>query len=117
MTLQAWVDYCMSKPGAVQDFPFDKDTLVFKVQEKMFSLTSLKRWEAGDHSINLKCDPQWALELREQYASVTPGYHMNKKHWNTVAIDEGELPEELIYQLIDHSYELVAPKKKPQKTS
>ena len=107
MTLQQWVDYCLGKPGTEQDFPFDKDTLTFKVCGKMFSLTSLKRWEEGDHSINLKCDPEYAQELRDRYASVTPGYHMSKKHWNTVDIDEGELSDSQIQGLIDHSYDLV----------
>ena len=107
MNLQQWTDYCLSKPYAEQDFPFDADTISFKVGGKIFSLTSLKRWEAGDHSVNLKCDPQKALELRERYASVTPGYHMSKKHWNTVSIDEGELNQQEIIELIDHSYALV----------
>ena len=107
MNIEDFHNYCISKKGVTEAFPFDEDTLVFKVMGKMFALTSLKSWEAGDHSVNLKCDPEWALELREQYESVQPGYHMSKVHWNTVHISNGELDEKLIRQLIDHSYILV----------
>jgi len=107
MTLHQWVDYCMSKPGAEQDFPFDQYTVVMKVCGKIFSLAPTQRWEKGDHSINLKCDPAYATELREKYTSIIPGYHMNKKHWNTVDIGEGELDEKEVKSLIDHSYNLI----------
>ena len=107
MTLREWTDFCLSLPGTVQDFPFDNDVIAFKVGGKIFSLTSIKRWEEGDQSVNLKCDPERAIELRESYASVVPGYHMNKKHWNTVLIDDGELSEDQVQELVEHSYDLV----------
>ena len=107
MTLHQWVDYCLSKPHAQQDFPFGADTIVFKVGGKMFSLSSVKRSEHGEQKVNLKCEPQRATDLRDQYSSVTPGYHMSKKHWNTVDINEGELSDEEVMKLIDHSYDLV----------
>lgn len=100
-------NYCLSKKGVTEEFPFDQDTLVFKVLGKMFLLTSLKKWEEGDQSVNLKCDPEWSEELRAQYSSIYGGYHMNKKHWNTVAVNNNELSDSFIKQLIDHSYDLV----------
>lgn len=106
MTIQDIYDYCLSKKGATEHFPFDEDTLVFKVGKKMFCLTSLKKWEAGDHSINLKCDPDYALELRAEYEAVLPGYHMSKKHWNTVHVNQ-DLSRQKVLELIDHSYEIV----------
>jgi predicted DNA-binding protein (MmcQ/YjbR family) len=95
-------DYCISKKGADESFPFGDDTLVFKVGGKIFALVNLE----GDLSINLKCDPAFALELREEFPCVQPGYHMNKKHWNTVFID-GSVPDRQIFSWIDHSYDLV----------
>ncbi len=92
----------MSKVGAEETYPFGEQTLVFKVGGKMFALTS----ESLPTSVNLKCDPERALELREQYEAVQPGYHMNKKHWNTVRLD-GSIPTQEILELIDHSYQLV----------
>ena len=92
----------MRKPGVTEGFPFGEDTLVFKVKEKIFVLANLD----GDLSLNLKCDPVFALELRERFASVTPGYHMNKRHWNTVIADNS-IPEGDILWMIDHSYILV----------
>jgi predicted DNA-binding protein (MmcQ/YjbR family) len=106
MNLENLYEYCLSKKGVTEHFPFDDDTLVFKVGGKMFCLTSLKRWEQGEHSINLKCDPGYAVELREQYDAVNPGYHMSKIHWNTVDADKDLAIKELI-KLIDHSYDLV----------
>ncbi len=98
----------MSLPGTSEHFPFDETTLVFKVNGKMFALTDLQ----GPLSVNLKCDPELAADLREHYPSVKPGYHMNKKHWNTVEID-GFISDKLIINWIDHSYQLIAgPKKK-----
>lgn len=94
--------YCLSLVGVTEDLPFDDITLVFKVAHKIFMLTSLE----GDLSVNLKCDPDLAIRLREEYDAVHPGYHMNKKHWNTINLD-GSIPDELIYQWIDHSYQLV----------
>jgi predicted DNA-binding protein (MmcQ/YjbR family) len=86
-----------------EEFPFDESTLVFKVMGKMFALTNLDSFE----SINLKCDPEAGVQLREQYSSVLPGYHMNKKHWITVLMD-GSIPDKIIQEWIEQSYRLVA---------
>lgn len=111
MTIEDYRAYCLSKPGTSESFPFDEHVLVFKVMNKMFALTSLKKWEEGDHSVNLKCDPEKAIEYREKYPDdIFPGYHMSKKHWNTVVIEYGSLSEKLIKHLINHSYELVVSK-------
>lgn len=99
--------FCLNKKGTTEAFPFDKDTLVFKVLGKMFALVSLKRWESGEAAINLKCDPDYAQELREEYSSIRPGFHMSKKHWNTLYIHEGELSPQFIKEQIDHSYKMV----------
>lgn len=107
MNIEELRNYCLNKKVATEDNPFGEDTIVFKVMGKMFALTSLNKWEAGDHSINLKCDPERISELRAEYESIQPGYHMNKRHWNTVDIDNGELSPKLIKELIDHSYDLV----------
>lgn len=107
MNIEQYRDYCMSKKGVTEHFPFDNDTLVFKVLGKMFALASLKQWEAGEAFINLKCDPEYALELRATYESIKPGYHMHKQQWNSVYIHTGELPPRLIIDLIDHSYNKV----------
>lgn len=96
-------EYCLVKPGAEETTPFGEDHLVFKVGGKMFALAALDELPA---TANLKCDPDLALELRDRYEQVKPGYHMNKKHWNTVEIDTG-IPEAEIHKMIDHSYELV----------
>ncbi len=96
-------EYCLQKPGVVEDMPFGEDHLVFKVGGKMFALVALDEVPA---SANLKCDPDRALELRDRYEEVRPGYHMNKKHWNTVVIDGG-IPEAEVRAMIDHSYDLV----------
>jgi predicted DNA-binding protein (MmcQ/YjbR family) len=98
-------NYCISKDGANESFPFGEDTLVFKVNNKIFALVNLD----GDLSINLKCDPAFALELRERHPDVTPGYHMNKKHWNTVMLN-GSIPDKEVFSWIDHSYDLIAQK-------
>jgi predicted DNA-binding protein (MmcQ/YjbR family) len=95
-------DYCISKKGASESFPFGEDTLVFKVKEKIFALVNLD----GELSINLKCDPSLAIELRERFSSVIPGYHMNKKHWNTVMLN-GSIPDKEVFSWIDHSFDLV----------
>jgi predicted DNA-binding protein (MmcQ/YjbR family) len=102
MNIEQLRDYCLSKPGTIECFPFDENTLVFKVGEKMYALTDLE----GQHSINLKCDPEKAIELREQYDFVLPGYHMSKVHWNTILID-GRVNDKLLCTWIDHSYDLV----------
>jgi predicted DNA-binding protein (MmcQ/YjbR family) len=102
MNIESLREYCLSKPETTESFPFGEDALVFKVAGKMFMLAML----SGELRINLKCDPEKAMELREQYESVIPGYHMNKQHWNTVIID-GTVPDRLVKVWIDHSYEEV----------
>ncbi len=92
----------MKKAGVTEGLPFGEDTLVFKVNGKIFALANLD----GEPRLNLKCDPSYALELREMHSSVLPGYHMNKKHWNTVIVD-GTIPDREIFRWIDHSYGLV----------
>lgn len=107
MNIEQIRTYCLSKKETTEDFPFDADTLVFKVLGKMFALVSLKWWERGEAAINLKCDPHYAEELRAEHSSIRPGYHMNKTHWNTVYIHEGALSPNFIKVLIDHSYDMV----------
>ena len=107
MNIEDYRNYCMAKKEVTEHFPFDNDTLVFKVCNKMFALASLKRWEAGEGFINLKCDPDYALELRGEYKSVRPGYHMHKRLWNSVDVHNSDMPLKLILQLIDHSYDEV----------
>ena len=92
-------EYCLLKPFTDETFPFDEDTLVFKVKGKMFALISLSEPD----TVNLKCDPEYAIELRERYPEVQPGYHMNKKMWNTVSL-QGALDDQFIKTLIDHSF-------------
>jgi predicted DNA-binding protein (MmcQ/YjbR family) len=94
--------YCLSKKGVTECLPFDDTTLVFKVMGKMFALLSLD----ANPTTNLKCDPEWAISLREEHPEITPGYHMNKKHWNTVDLS-GNLKPNFICELTDHSYTLV----------
>tara|TARA_R110002096_G_scaffold183757_16_gene361950 strand:- start:931 stop:1284 length:354 start_codon:yes stop_codon:yes gene_type:complete len=105
MDIESYRDYCLALPGVAEDFPFNETALVFKVLGKMFALTDVDKFE----SINLKCDPIRAIELREEYEEIIPGYHMNKKHWNTVAVI-GSLEDGLILELIKHSYDLVVEK-------
>lgn len=107
INIQQLYDYCLKKKGVTETFPFDDTTLVLKVLGKMFLLTSLKGWEEGKPSINLKCDPIEAENLRVNYKNILPGYHMNKKHWNTLKLNQGDLQPSLVLQLIDHSYDLV----------
>jgi len=99
-------DFCIQKKGVTEAFPFDEVTLVFKVMNKIFALVGLKKWEEGNASINLKCDPDKAEELREEYEGVNPGYHMSKKHWNTVTLNN-DVSDTLTFELINHSYDLV----------
>jgi predicted DNA-binding protein (MmcQ/YjbR family) len=103
MDLEYFRDYCLSKPGVEETFPFDDVTLVFKVMGKMFALTGL---DSEVFTVNLKCDPERSVELRELHPEIQPGYHMNKVHWNTVNC-EGDLDERLVLELVDHSYALV----------
>lgn len=102
MTLEDFRAHCAAKPGFSEDLPFGPRTLVFRVAGKIFALMDVDLFE----SVNLKCDPEHAIELRERHAGIVPGYHMNKKHWNTVATD-GSVPDALLLELADHSYELV----------
>jgi predicted DNA-binding protein (MmcQ/YjbR family) len=104
--LESFREYCLSKPKATEDMPFGEDVLVFRVGGKMFALAPLDEVPA---TVNLKCDPNLALELRDRYEEVRPGYHMNKRHWNTVEIDS-EIPDAELRRMIDHSYELVVGK-------
>ena len=106
MNLESYYQYCFSKKGVTEHFPFDEDTLVFKVGGKMFALTSLNQWELGNPSVNLKCDPDKAQELRAEYQNIQPGFHMNKIHWNTVHLNN-EISDIFVKELIDHSYELI----------
>lgn len=108
MTVHEAIAYCLGKPGAEETYPFDEETLVFKVSGKMFGLVYDKDGRKG---LNLKCDPELALVLRQQYEDVFPGYHMNKKHWNTVLFD-GDVPDKEIVNLIDISYKIVVGKLK-----
>ena len=103
MNVEAISQYCLSKKGAVEDFPFDEETLVFKVGGKMFALIPLEKIPL---QINLKCDPEKAMELREQYEDVMPGWHMSKKYWNTIIL-EGNVRWGELKDWIDHSYDEV----------
>lgn len=104
MHIEQFREYCLSKKGTSEDFPFDEVTLCLRVMGKIFAITGL---DSERFRVNLKCDPDYALELREQHPEVQPGWHMNKAHWNTVDF-EGGLDGRLLRELIDHSYELVA---------
>lgn len=110
MHIEEYRDFCLSLDQVTEHFPFDENTLVFKVAGKIFALSNVEKFE----SINLKCDPEWAVQLREEYPEIRPGYHMNKTHWNTVQI-QGTLDDAFIRELIIHSYNRVVdtlPKKK-----
>jgi predicted DNA-binding protein (MmcQ/YjbR family) len=106
MNLEHFYEFCTAKKGVTEHFPFDEDTLVFKVGGKMFALASLSDWEKGNPSVNLKCNPEKALELRANYEDVQPGWHMNKSHWNTIIVNKS-FPDKMIFELINHSYELI----------
>jgi predicted DNA-binding protein (MmcQ/YjbR family) len=103
MNIEELREYCLSKPGSTEDFPFDSEILVFRVLGKIFLLTPVSAHPA---QFNAKCNPERAIELRGMYDSIKPGYHMNKQHWNTVIAD-GTVPQKLLLELIDHSYELI----------
>jgi predicted DNA-binding protein (MmcQ/YjbR family) len=106
MHIEAFREYCLTKKGITEEFPFDEHTLVFKVMGKMFALVALERIPS---QANLKCDPERAINLREEYDGIiTPGYHMSKIHWNTLYLEN--LPPKLIQELVDHSYDLVVSK-------
>ena len=111
MDLEEFREYCLAKPKATEGTPFGPDTLVFKVGGKIFAIASLDDLPAR---VNLKCDPERALDLRDRYEEVQPGYHMNKKHWNTIELS-GRIPGKELRGLIDHSYELVAGRSRKRK--
>ena len=96
-------EMCLTWPEVSEGYPFGEDHLVFKVKNKMFCLMSL---DAFPSTMNLKCEPDRAIELREQYDGVAPGYHMNKKHWNTLTLD-GSVPDDVVLELVRHSYDRV----------
>lgn len=102
MNVEEYRDYCLAKPGVTESFPFGEQTLVFKVKDKMFALAGIDDFQYA----NLKCDPERSIELRETFNGVKPGYHMNKKHWNSVYV-YSDVPETLFYELVDHSYDLI----------
>ncbi|MCG8320907.1 MAG: MmcQ/YjbR family DNA-binding protein [Cytophagales bacterium] len=102
MDIVSFREYCLRKKGVTESFPFGELALVFKVMDKIFALTDVDNFV----SVNLKCEPEKAIALREEYPAVTPGYHMNKKHWNTIEVD-GTIPDDLFKAWIDHSYDLV----------
>ncbi len=112
MDLGEFREYCLAKPRVTEGTPFGETVLVFKVSGKMFALAAL---DEVPTTVNLKCDPDLALELRDRYDQVTPGYHMNKKHWNTVEI-ESAIPDAELRKMIDHSYDLVT-KNLPKSTA
>ena len=112
MNIETIREYCISKPGVEETLPFGPETLVYKVNGKIFLLMGL---DNEDLRFNVKCEPEKALELREEYASVLPGFHMNKKHWNTIVVD-GSVSWKILKEWIDHSYDLVATNKKKSKS-
>lgn len=107
MHIEQLRDFCIAKKGVTEHFPFDDVTLVFKVMGKMFLLTGLNSWEEGVQKINLKCDPDWAAELRGEYEGINAGWHMSKKHWNTVTLNTSDVPDDFVKEQINHSYDLV----------
>ncbi len=113
MNIETLREYCLSKPGAEETLPFGPDTLVYKVNGKVFLLTGLEETELR---FNVKCDPDKAIELREEFPCVLPGWHMNKKHWNTIVVD-GSVSTRQLQDWIDHSYELVTTKSPKKKNS
>jgi len=102
MNIEEYRDFCLGLPGVTEEFPFDVETLVFKVMGKMFALTDVDTFI----SFNAKCKPEDCIDLRERYSGIKPGFHMSKKHWNTISTD-GSVPEELMYELIRNSYDQV----------
>ncbi|WP_088323772.1 MmcQ/YjbR family DNA-binding protein [Polaribacter tangerinus] len=107
MDIEQFRDFCLSKKGVTEHFPFDEVTLVFKVMGKMFALASLDKWEKNEQTINLKCNPERAIALRENYEGIIPGWHSNKKHWNTVTVNFSDVSDSLVKELISHSYDMV----------
>ena len=106
MHIESYREHCLQKKGVTEHFPFDDNVLVFKVMNKMFALSGLDSWEQQEPKVNLKCNPEWAIELREEYEGVNPGFHMNKQHWNTVTLNN-DISDKFAFELIDHSYDLI----------
>ncbi|MBI3235216.1 MAG: MmcQ/YjbR family DNA-binding protein [Bacteroidetes bacterium] len=102
MNIEQLRDFCIAKKSVTEEFPFDSETLVFKVKGKAFVLANIENFE----SLNVKCDPEKAIELREEHDAIIPGFHMNKKHWNTIKVD-GTLSDKFIFEQVNHSYEQV----------
>lgn len=107
MTIDQLRSHCLAKKGTTEEFPFDQDTMVFKVMNKMFVIAPLNSWEQGEPTVTLKCDPEYTEELRAQYPSIHPGPYVSNKHWNSVDIFKGELKPDFVLKLIDHSYDMV----------
>ncbi|PIA78527.1 MmcQ-like protein [Gaetbulibacter sp. 4G1] len=107
MNIEQLREHCLSKKGTTEEFPFDEHTLVFKVLGKMFVIAPLNKWEKEEATITLKCDPNYTIELREEYESIYAGPYVSNKHWNTISIYKGELKPQFIIELIDHSYDMV----------
>ena len=107
MNIEQLRDFCITKKGVTEHFPFDEFTLVFKVMNKMFALVGLNHWENGEQKINLKCNPEKAIELRAEYDGISAGFHMNKKHWNTLLINSSDVTDKMVFDLITHSYDIV----------
>jgi predicted DNA-binding protein (MmcQ/YjbR family) len=109
MEVQVLCQYCLQKPGVEETFPFSPEGAVFKVMGKMFAILFVQPAEGENTRITLKCDPTQAQLLRQTYPAVQTGYHMNKRHWNTITCD-GTIPEDELYEMIDNSYDLVVAK-------
>ncbi len=107
MNIEQLREHCLSKKRTTEEFPFDEHTLVFKVLGKMFVIAPLNKWEKEEATITLKCDPNYTIELREEYESIYAGPYVSNKHWNTISIYKGELKPQFIIELIDHSYDMV----------
>lgn len=107
MNIEQLQEYCLKKKATTEEFPFDENTLVFKVLGKIFVMVPLDKWDIGEASVTLKCDPDYTIELREQYESIYAGPYVSNKHWNTIAIFKGELKPQFILELINHSYDMV----------
>lgn len=106
LTRESIDNYCLSNRGATKDYPFGPSPTVYRVMGKMFALSNENNQPI---TFNLKCDPDWALALRDMYAAVQPGYHMNKRHWNSVTVD-GSIPDDDLFEMIDHSYDVIVKK-------
>ncbi len=107
ITIDAIQSHCINKEQTTEEFPFDESTLVYKVLGKIFALCPLEAWEQGNPSITLKCDPDYAEELRNDYDAIQSGFHANKKHWNTIYLSNCRFSPQFLFELIDHSYAMV----------